>query len=219
MEEAYLKKIDSFFKPYKHLFFKKGEIIIFAQDIPKGIYYILSGYVRSFVSAKSGKDFTARIYKQGDFFSHRTVYKDLPTSHSYQALSEVEVICAPKKDFVFFLKSNPDIVFELNQILLGSLNLNMRRLETIIIGSAEGRIAAILIFLANSVGENKDNITVIPINLIHQNIADMTGLTRETASIEIEKMEAKKIIIHEKKLFYILDRNKLYEIADEAKLF
>jgi CRP/FNR family transcriptional regulator len=53
--------------------------------------------------------------------------------------------------------------------------------------NASDRIKMLLLMLAETVGEKTERGTILNIKLIHQDIADMTGLTRETVTRVLDK--------------------------------
>jgi len=206
-----LEKINNFFQKYKRFRYKKHETIIFANDIPPGVFYITSGYVRNFISSKEGKEFTLRIFKAFDFFPTQVILNDRLSSHNFQSLTEAEVIRAPKEDFVSFLKSDNEVLFYITKEYLRINAETLKRLEVTILGNANEKIIMALVFLGETLGMFEGNTVIINEPLTHQEIATMTGLTRETVSIETEKLKKEGLISSSDRLFKILDMDKLRE--------
>ena len=56
MDEVLASKIDAFFNKFKHQVYKKGEILIRADDNPSGIFYLKSGGVKEYCISKKGEE-------------------------------------------------------------------------------------------------------------------------------------------------------------------
>lgn len=68
MEEALVKKIDAFFTQFKYQKYKKGEILIRADDDPTGIFYLKKGTVKEYAISKKGDEVVVNIFKPASFF-------------------------------------------------------------------------------------------------------------------------------------------------------
>jgi CRP/FNR family transcriptional regulator len=53
--------------------------------------------------------------------------------------------------------------------------------------NAADRVKLLLRMLADNLGEETDRGTILTVRLIHQDIADMTGLTRETVTRVLDR--------------------------------
>jgi CRP-like cAMP-binding protein len=56
-----------------------------------------------------------------------------------------------------------------------------------------------------------DDRTEISLELTHQDFANLTGLTRETAATELNKLKKEGLIFYNKRSLYKLDRKKLMQ--------
>src|SRR4030067_2058893 len=102
-------KLDNFFARFKSVHsYKKGELIIRADDPPSGIFYLKSGFVRLYSISKDGQDITFNIFKPGSYFPMFWAIGNSPNSYYFEAMTRIEVMKAPKEELIKFLKSNPD---------------------------------------------------------------------------------------------------------------
>src|SRR3989344_5334849 len=63
MEKNILKKIENFLKGYKFQKYRKGEIIIRAEDEPQGVFYLEEGFVKKYIISRKGDELTLNIFK------------------------------------------------------------------------------------------------------------------------------------------------------------
>lgn len=183
------QKLESFLSQFKLLSYKKRDIILRPDDIVLGIFCIKKGYVRVYSLSRDGEELTLIIFKPGDFFPLHWVLNNTPNIYTLEAMTSVEVWRVPKEQFVFFVKDHPDVLLELTRRILIRLGGLLDRMEHLVFGNAYEKVASILVILAQRFGKLEGNAIVIPILLTHKDIAALIGITRETVSTEIKKLE------------------------------
>lgn len=87
----------------------------------------------------------------------------------------------------------------------------------VISGDSYHRVIAALVLATKRFGvENAKNNVIIKLPLTHQKIADAAGITRETVSLAMEKLEKKKIISYKG---HILMINNVKALNDESTIY
>ncbi len=190
------KKLENFFSQYKLFKYKKGEAVLRSGDTPQGVYLVKKGYIKLYSICREGAELDLIIFKTDDFFPVTWVFNDKLREEHLEAMTESEVWRAPKDKFVDFIKANPDVLFELTSRILGRLDGLLQRMEHLVFGNAYEKVASILVICSERFGEKEKNRIVIQVPLTHKDIANLAGVVRETASIELKKLERKGIIMH-----------------------
>ncbi len=209
-------KVTRFLSKYQFVKFMKKDVILRADDTPEGIYYLLKGYVRMYAISPQGNELTLNIFKPGSFFPLTWAIANIDNLYFYEALTQVDTYRAPKQEFLRFIEKDKDLLFEINKRILFSLNSQTIRLQYLTMGSAKSRIINTLLMLSAMYGERNDNKkTLIKIPVTHQDIANIASVTRETTSVEINKLEKEKLI-SKKGRFYLI--NNLEMLKDEAQI-
>lgn len=212
------RKLNNFFSGSKTYHYKKGETILHGGDAPQGVYFINKGYVRDYSISRDGEELTLIIFKPEDFFPMNWVFNDTPNFHYFEAMTAVELWRCPKEDFIAFLKANPDVFFELADHISLRLGGLLQRMEYLVFGNAYQKVASILMICAERFGEKSDGGIRIPIPLTHKDLAMLVGMTRETVSIEMKKLERKGIIEDNRRSIMVADMKKLrLESLDEDR--
>ncbi len=112
-----------------------------------------------------------------------------------RTITEVELEKIESKAYLESLKNNPTKLIELSKNL-SELFLDQAKLWSEIVGaSADGKVAAIILSWVN----NK-------VPLTHKMIANLTGLTRETVTLQMLKLEKMKLIDNESRKVKILNK-------------
>ena len=180
-----------------------------AGDIPLGVFYLKRGFVRVYSISKVGEELTLIIFKRGDFFPLVWAINNAVVDYYVEAMTACELARVPREEFVKFVKENPDVNFELtSRMLLRFLGL-MRRMEYLVFGNANNKVASILLICAERFGKKAGLQIIIEVPLTHSDIASLVGLTRETASIEMKKLENKGLIAYRGHLLVVKNLRRL----------
>lgn len=195
----------------RELHFRKRELLIRAQDSLDSAYFIKSGYVRNFAISSAGGEFTLAILKKGDIFPLEVFLKRDTSSYFFEALGSVTVYRASSKDLKKTFESDLETVVDFNTSVVARFYGVLERMQFLAFGDAYGRVASILAICAERFGETTPSGSVlIKAPLAHRDIASLVGLTRETVSIEMKKLELEGFIANAKRSrILIKDLNKL----------
>jgi len=188
------KEFEIFYKQFSTRKYKKGETLIRADDDPQGIFCLKKGYVRQFSISKTGIELTLQILKPITYFPLIWAINGAPNIYFYEALTSVEVGRAPKEQVVSFINDKPVIILELMSKLLGDYAETLSRIEHLVFSDAYRRVISVLLYIANNFGVESSKGIIVNHRFTQQDIATLVGVTRETASIEIGKIEKKKLV-------------------------
>jgi CRP-like cAMP-binding protein len=205
---------------YLHLFlerhpvrtFKKGEVIIFQGEVPRNAYVIKSGTIKAYNLSVNGDEKPVAFYAPDSTFPASWVYGKVSSAmYYYEAFtSEVEVYSIDREEFVTFIKKRPELLFqELGHVMSDQIGATLR-LNALQHSRASDKLIYSLHYLALTYGRAlPDNKIEILLDLTHQDFANLTGLTRETAATELNKLKKQGVIYYSKHTPYQLDRKQL----------
>ncbi len=209
MKSSSQDKVDAFFARFKSLHFKKGKTILRAGEEPRDFFYLKKGFIRLYSLSKNGEDLTLIIFKPKDLFPIMWAINNTPSDYFLEAMTPVELWRAPKSQFLAFIHQNPDVLFGLTSAILERLGGLLARMEYLVFGNAYAKVASILVICARRFGKKEDSSVIIEVPLTHSDIASLIGVTRETASIEIKKIENKGLLSRRGHLFVIKNLTRL----------
>lgn len=209
MEKHPFEDLDLFFQKYPLLVLKRKDVLFHSHDKPSGVYYIKSGFVRNYAISLSGEEFTQIIFKEHDFFPMSWAINNTKNVHTYEAITDIEVWKAPRAEFQEYIRSNPTVLFELLKRIIVRLKGIQQRIEELAFGNANHKVASILLICADRFGVKTTSGIRILVPLTHKDIAALVGLTRETVSIEMNKLKKKGIFQAENGHITILKRDLL----------
>lgn len=208
MNPVIAKKLEAFFTQYKHQAYKKGEILIRADDEPQGIFYLKNGIVRQYSISKDGEEQTLNLYKPVSFFPLMWAINDTHNTYYFEAVTEVGVFRAPREHVVVFLKNEPEILYDLVSRLYKGMHGLLSRIEYLQSGDAYAKVIFALVNASLRFGQSKGN-SGIEISITHREMSALTGLTKETISRECTKLEERGLIKNTNHLVAIKDIKRL----------
>lgn len=190
------KAFETFYKQFTKRDYKKGEIIIRADDDPQGIFCLTKGYVRQYTISKTGFELTLHILKPISYFPMVWAINGAPNNYYFEALTPVEIGRAPRDQAVNFIKDKPIIISALLSELLEDYAETLTRIEHLVFSDAYRRVISVLLYIAKHFGEKSGSGIIVNHRFTQQDIATLVGVARETASIELIKLEKKGLIKH-----------------------
>jgi len=194
LSQSNLGKFDAFYKQFKSRSYKKGETLIRADDDPQGIFCLTKGYIRQYTISNLGTELTLHILKPTSYFPMVWAINGTPNVYYFEALTPVEVGRAPRDQVVTFIKDKPDVIFSLMSGLLEDYAETLKRVEHLVFSDAYRRVISVLIYIAKHFGQKSSRGVIVHHKFTHQDIATLVGVARETASLEIGKLEKKGLI-------------------------
>lgn len=198
--------------------FKKGEIIIFQGEAPRCAYVVKSGIVKAYNLSVNGDEKPVAFYAENAIFPDAWVYGRMASAvYYFEAFTpEVCLYTVDREALVSFIKGRPELLQqELDHYITAQLGMSMR-LNALQHSRASDKLLYTLHYLALShgktVGAQKVEITL---DLTHQDFANLTGLTRETAATELNKLKRNKVISYGKNTPYRLDFARLMQLLND----
>ncbi len=201
--------VANFFSKYPARKYKKGEIIYKPGDNFEGVSFVKNGYIRVYLRSKEGKETSLQFFKPLFYLSLVSLLTQTKNKYYIEAMTPVMVTTAPKDDWLKFVKSNPIIDKEVMADFLNKFSSLTANMLQIIGSEAKIKIIGLIYSLAQDFGVKKGEKIVVKFKVSHKLIASMTGLTRETVTLQMLKLQKMGLIKNEKREIVILDRKKM----------
>lgn len=190
--------------------FKKKQLILWPEVQPPGVFYVKSGFIRQYLISRNGKELTVNILKPETYFPMIWALNNVVNIYFYESLTDVTLLKAPREEVIKQLENHPDLLYDLTKRTLSGLDGITRIMETLLTGNAYEQIASVVLVLAKRFGKPTGNKEItIDIPLTHRLIGTLAGLSRESTSLELEKLTRNKIISKENGFILIKSMKKL----------
>jgi CRP/FNR family transcriptional regulator len=188
-------KLRSFFYSHTRIQYKKGEIIIRAQDDPSGIYLIEWGFVKAYSITKYGEENLLLVRGSGSVFPLIWAFTGEHRGVTYEAMEETSLWRVSKPDYLEFLEKNPDVLPIILDMAIEAYRLHSERVMTLSYRTARERIISFLVVTAQRFGIEKNGILEIMAPFRQTDIASSVNTTRETTSRELNLLRKKGLLI------------------------
>jgi CRP/FNR family transcriptional regulator len=174
--------------------YAKNQVIIYEGDPIRSLFYIESGYVKVFNIINDGSERIIFIYGPGDIFPLSSHLRgSRMVRYFYVSMSDVQVRVIDPAKLEKQIK---------NDILKGEVLVNytnsinqqfFQRIDILSVNDARRKIVALLAFLLIKSG-NHLPMSQLGLSLTHQDIANMSGLSREATSRQIGLLKKEGIL-------------------------
>jgi CRP/FNR family transcriptional regulator/CRP/FNR family cyclic AMP-dependent transcriptional regulator len=179
----------------------KGELVLQQNDTENQSFFLIaSGQAKVFISGVDGTEVTLEILNPGEFFGEMSLLDGEPRSASVIAVQESNLLVIRRDDFLNELEKNS----RLAKILLIEMSRRIRNknneLANLELISAYGKVTTTLMDIVKENGTHSCLTDGTDVNITkncpsQQQIADMSGTTKETVSDAINYLQKQGIIV------------------------
>ncbi|MHB8905907.1 MAG: Crp/Fnr family transcriptional regulator [Melioribacteraceae bacterium] len=188
--------------------FQKNDVILMEEESGTALFVIITGKVKVARSSNDGREVILTILTDSDFFGEMAILDGLTRSASVVAIEETELFMLQRNDFMSLLHEHPEISIVLLQELTSRLRAADMKIKALSLKDAEGKVASVLLQLADEVGKIKQGKVEIDRLPLQQDLANMAGTSRETISRTLHSFAKKGLIELEGSKLRILDYEK-----------
>jgi CRP/FNR family cyclic AMP-dependent transcriptional regulator len=167
--------------------FRKNQVILHAEKSNEFMYIILDGEVKVVRYTGEGKEIIVSIHSTGEFFGELSLLDGKTTPATVTASKESVTAIISKNDFYALMYRHRQVMENLLHILCARFRDAMKKIEMLNFNNASQRMKMLFLMLAESHGEQVPGGVLLGIRLLHQDIADMVGLTRETVTRVLDR--------------------------------
>ena len=196
------QQLASLLPAVQHRRFPRGSYVIRAGEETDALYIILAGRAKVLIPDDDGNEVILSIIGPNEFFGEMGLLDDQPRSASVETLEACEMLRISRSGFLNCLKDNFDAAMLIIRNLVKRLREADRKIESLALIDVYGRVARLLIEMAQPV-EGQWIIEKAPPK---QEIARMIGASREMVSRVVKDLHDKGVIRADKRKIYVLDR-------------
>lgn len=196
--------------------FSKGELIFGPYDTEDRIFEIKEGEVEIFQLSPEGKKVIIDLLTPGNIFTNSPFSADPNVeSHDFALARSKAVLCIlQKSDFMEALKTKPQLAMSLIREISTKLNEADDRIRDLALSGIRVRLVSELMRLGGRFGIEFEGKIMLGIKLTHEELAEMTGATRETVTRVLAKLRQADVINMDKSRHIVIDKLKANKILD-----
>jgi CRP-like cAMP-binding protein len=196
--------------------YPRGEVIPGPEPRPDVIYLVKAGRVKVSAYSPDGKEQVLALLDRGDLFGD-LVPAESPVPTRVEALDRAVVCTLQRTAFEDIIRSTPDVALKVIRILARRLRAAEQEIEDLALRDVPGRLAALLLRLAEAHGVLHDRGIRLLFRLTHQDLAQVIGSTRETVTMIMNRFQDDGLIAVEQRTLILLDRERLRAVAQKRR--
>lgn len=170
--------------------YPKGSMIILAEDVGDTLFIIRKGQIKISVFHADGREVIFSLLGPGKVFGELALLDGKPRSANAMALKDSELLTIRRSDFLQLIYENPQVATSLLAELASRLRRTDEKIEGLALLDVTSRISQTILQLAEDQGIESAEGVLIKNRPTHQQLANMSGTTRETVSRVISRLEA-----------------------------
>ncbi|MBO4829532.1 MAG: Crp/Fnr family transcriptional regulator [Fibrobacter sp.] len=193
-------------------------VVLEGDDSVQALYLIASGSVQVYMTGIDGRETILSFLERGDFFGEMSLIDGEPRSASVRTVTDAKLLVIHRESFLSLIRKTPEIAMALMSELCKRLRKANKQIGSLSTMSVSGRVAGTLLNLMQERGvrihtDNGNMVTVIHNRPTQQQLADMSGTTRETVSRICSMLVRANAIAMTGKDIVIFDEDALQEKA------
>ena len=174
--------------------YPKGSMIILEEEYGDIVFVVKKGTVKITRVNDEGREVILSLMGVYDIVGELSIIDGEARSANVLAQEDCELYAITREDFLEILKNN----FEISLALMGELATRIRKsdqhIEALSLSDAEHRIGVSILNLAEELGIIRQGMVTIENLPFQQDIANMSGTSRETVSRILKLFEDKNML-------------------------
>lgn len=200
------------FRAIGQLHLCKPHQVVFSEGNPcDGLYLVCHGSVKLYHSDRFGRDHILEVAGPGAVLGEMVGSSGGAMSVSAETLTEAQLSFLPHAALVTFVQTHPASAVRLIEALSRELAAARLKTRDLALKSGEGRLATLILQLLAASGVGEQQMMTLPYR--RQELAEMIGVSTETAIRLLAKLKKKGIIEGERRSLRVINIDKLTRIA------
>jgi len=194
---------------------KRGETLFAEGKEAVHIAFVKSGVLKVQLNGKKNRPLILRLAKEGDVLGHRTGIQATVYPETVVAIEQSQICLLPVSRFIRMMETCADFRKEIIQAYLHDLLYTEKKAIELVHQSVKEKLAGILLYIAEVYKYHRQP-NGIHIHLSRQEMADLSGTTKEQVSKILADFKKEKWINFRAKHFKFIDIEKLKKLVSSA---
>lgn len=195
---------------HQYYHYKKGQFIYFEKEPSDQIYMVAKGRVKIGCYSQQGKEITKTILSRGEIFGELALTGEDFREDFAQAMTEDTVVCPMNIETMQQLMlENQSLSLKIFRLIGYRFRKLERRLESLVFKDARTRVVDFIREMAEERGQKVGFETMVKNQLTHQDIANLTGTSRQTVTTILNDLRDQNLINFDRRKILIRDMDKL----------
>ena len=194
--------------------FERDEAIFHQGSIGSTLYIIVHGQVRIYTTSEAGQELTVTIFRDGDFFGEMALLDGQPRAASAEAMCRTTTLTLHRAAFLHTINACPPIAASVLEVMASAAapDQQRRRAAGQSLGFAAGGAPAVR--LATRYGIADGGAIRIDLHLTQDDLASLSGTTRETVNRVLSNLRDQGLIRVERARVSVLKMQQLEDTRE-----
>jgi CRP-like cAMP-binding protein len=189
--------------------YNPGQIIYLQGEESTSFYFVRDGKVKVSIFKENGSEKILAIQEDNTFFGESAAFDRYPYFATATAMEESNIHAFDIEETEALLKAHPEVSLLIITSIIRKLRLLGLQVEGLSFLDAQKRVASILLKLMHEVGEPTAGGILIKKRITHEDLANITGLSRVTVTNVLNYLDRLKLITKGRLKYTIIDRARL----------
>jgi len=190
----------------------KGQFVYFPNDTANHIYYIAQGRIKIGTYSNGGKEIIKAVLQPGEIFGELGLAGQQKRNEFAQAMEKTYICALPLNNVQSLMCDNQKFGLQITQMIGNKLVKTQRRLESLVFKDARARIIEFLRDLAVERGQRVGYETLVKKFFTHQEIANLTGTSRQTVTTVLNELREQNHIYFDRRKLLVRDLKQLEQM-------
>jgi CRP/FNR family cyclic AMP-dependent transcriptional regulator len=188
--------------------YRKNQVIFDQGDPGSSLIVIKSGLVKISLVDSNNHEFIIKTFSVNDFFGEMSLLDGGARSATATAVEDTHALIIFRQNFIGLIQKTPAMALGMLTELSDRLRVTTENISNLTFFDAYGKVAQCLLSLADKLGTREEDGVTMQLTLSRQELANMSGLSRETFARILKefqvrgclKVQGKKIVILNEKV-------------------
>lgn len=196
--------------------YTRGEVLLYQGESGRSVVILLDGLTKVSSLSASGDELLLSLRTRGDLLGEVGFVTGSPRSARVVVATPVRARAISEPEFSAFLRQHPEQAVQVAAVVARKLQrANERRAEYHSM-TAEQRVAAVLIDVADMIGSATDAGPCIGPELIQADLASLSVVSLRTVELLLQEFERQRLVERRRRYLIITDAARLNEIAGRS---
>ena len=192
---------------------RRGATIFAKGDPGTGLMAVLWGSVKIGVPTADGREAVLNIINPGEIFGEMALLDGRPRSADAVAMDDCELMVIDRRDFIPFLREQPDIALKFIEILCARIRHTSEQVQDVMYLSFPGRLAKTLLQLT---GGPEATAAHRNVRITQRELSSIIGMSRESTNKQLRAWENRKWVRLQRGGIAVLNPAALAKLAAEG---
>ena len=190
----------------------RGSTIFAKGDPGTSMMGVLTGSVKISVPSADGRDIVLNIIHEDEIFGEIALLDGHPRTADATAMTDCELMVIERRDFIPFLRSQPDLTIQIIETLCSRLRRTTEQVQDVTFLNLPTRLAKALLRL--TADAERESATSRKVTITQREISQIIGRSRESTNKQLRIWAKHGWVRLERGAVTVLRRDKLLDIAE-----